>query len=67
LRLSRRLHQRRRALSQSKELVYTLRCQKEPQDRIEGGVSFAADDNVVDNLGILGDIRHAAQLDFASL
>ena len=46
--------------------MYTLRCQKEPQDRIEGGVSLAADDNVVDNLGILGHIRHATQRDFAS-
>jgi len=48
------------ALSQSKELVNTLRCQKEPQDSIEGGVSFAADDNVVDNLGSLGEIHQAA-------
>jgi len=46
--------------------MYTLRCQKEPQDRIEGGVSFAAHDSIVDNLGILGNIPHATQRDFAS-
>jgi hypothetical protein len=43
----------------------TLRRQEKPQDRIECDVYFAANAKVVDDLCIVREILHAAQLDFA--
>jgi hypothetical protein len=42
-----------------------LRRQDKPQDGIEGGVYFAANASIVDNLRIPRDVLHAAQLDLA--